>query len=126
QQSLPYDSAPVFHTVHLPRLLLSILSMIRPPPRSTLFPYTTLFRSSRRAGSESRLPNAGCGAQGTCWRSPAASPAGLDLKCLPRSEEHTSELQSRFDLVCRLLLEKKNNKNKHETIFMIESKSVQM
>src|SRR5437868_13300657 len=66
--------------------------MIRPPPRSTLFPYTTLFRS---------------------MLTPAFVPAKAAAMCfrkLPRqsrSEEHTSELQSRFDLVCRLLLEKK-------------------
>src|SRR5215207_5533950 len=64
--------------------------MIRRPPRSTLFPYTTLFRS--RASSRAEPP--------------AASPAGGARGC-PRSEEHTSELQSRVDLVCRLLLEKK-------------------
>src|SRR6266513_4015103 len=64
--------------------------MIRRPPRSTLFPYTTLFRSGCcTTGS------AGCTTPGSRWR------------CSPRSEEHTSELQSRFDLVCRLLLEKK-------------------
>src|SRR6266536_3948371 len=63
--------------------------MIRRPPRSTLFPYTTLFRSC------------GCPSRSSCWHSPCTpSPA--------RSEEHTSELQSRVDLVCRLLLEKKN------------------
>src|SRR6478672_13183352 len=65
--------------------------MIRRPPRSTLFPYTTLFRSSPSARSRS-------------WRSscpPTSAPR-------PRSEEHTSELQSRSELVCRLLLEKKN------------------
>src|SRR2546428_5175657 len=62
--------------------------MIRRPPRSTLFPYTTLFRSFRKT----------CNA---CWS--WLSPPGL----LRRSEEHTSELQSRSDLVCRLLLEKK-------------------
>src|SRR5438067_9983499 len=71
--------------------------MIRRPPRSTLFPYTTLFRSGRR-----RL---GPGRRG--------DPAGVELVLGrgrgPRSEEHTSELQSRFDLVCRLLLEKKKN-----------------
>src|SRR6266446_8808136 len=66
--------------------------MIRRPPRSTLFPYTTLFRSpaaagSRRTGARSRAPR-------PCWR----------------SEEHTSELQSPCNLVCRLLLEKKKNK----------------
>src|SRR5689334_25041728 len=73
--------------------------MIRRPPRSTLFPYTTLFRSSQ------------------------AGPGGVDLQLLrllrakrevylinSRSEEHTSELQSQFHLVCRLLLEKKKNK----------------
>src|SRR6266496_6155715 len=64
--------------------------MIRRPPRSTLFPYTTLFRSGRR----------GWGA--APWRTTAGR--------FPRSEEHTSELQSRRDLVCRLLLEKKKKK----------------
>src|SRR3982751_3566911 len=67
--------------------------MIRRPPRSTLFPYTTLFRSS--GGLAAR-----CG--GVVARRRACAAAG-------RSEEHTSELQSRSDLVCRLLLEKKND-----------------
>src|SRR5689334_24845066 len=71
--------------------------MIRRPPRSTLFPYTTLFRSP--TGSGKRLP------RGTppraCATAPGPAPAW-------RSEEHTSELQSQFHLVCRLLLEKKN------------------
>src|SRR5215510_16091288 len=62
--------------------------MIRRPPRSTLFPYTTLFRS------------------GT-WRSAWCRPAADTTSTRPRSEEHTSELQSRGHLVCRLLLEKK-------------------
>src|SRR6266576_5272672 len=66
--------------------------MIRRPPRSTLFPYTTLFRS----------PD---GAQHVDVR-PAGARVRLSL--VRRSEEHTSELQSRRDLVCRLLLEKKN------------------
>src|SRR5436190_11763198 len=65
--------------------------MIRRPPRSTLFPYTTLFRSRRR----SRWPRLG--------PVPASGRSGPT----PRSEEHTSELQSHSDLVCRLLLEKK-------------------
>src|SRR5216683_3668926 len=76
--------------------------MIRRPPRSTLFPYTTLFRSRwRRAGSarNGRQPAAGI----------SAMRAGGDRR-KPRSEEHTSELQSRSDLVCRLLLEKKKTK----------------
>src|SRR5438067_10528469 len=76
--------------------------MIRRPPRSTLFPYTTLFRSSDGAAESAIVPD-----------------FAVDAKvrssfCSPRSEEHTSELQSRFDLVCRLLLEKKNTEN-HRT-----------
>src|SRR5437868_11780697 len=74
--------------------------MIRRPPTSTLFPYTTLFRSRRgQAGDDRRAPAPAPQPRG------AAGGAGLD-----RSEEHTSELQSRFDLVCRLLLEKKKKK----------------
>src|SRR3990172_9872589 len=70
--------------------------MIRRPPRSTLFPYTTLFRSSsgaypQKSDNGSASPNNGC-----------------------RSEEHTSELQSRLHLVCRLLLEKKKQKKKRQ------------
>src|SRR5258707_11781909 len=71
--------------------------MIRRPPRSTLFPYTTLFRSSGVAG------NGG----GTLWVNAAEVVLNGELR---RSEEHTSELQSRQYLVCRLLLEKKKNK----------------
>src|SRR5690349_24121385 len=67
--------------------------MIRRPPRSTLFPYTTLFRSS------SAINRARAACASSASRARAAWP--------PRSEEHTSELQSRRDLVCRLLLEKK-------------------
>src|SRR5436309_10999926 len=70
--------------------------MIRRPPRSTLFPYTTLFRSGSRWRSSSNISMAGCRGR---WRRGSA-PRG-------RSEEHTSELQSRENLVCRLLLEKK-------------------
>src|SRR5260221_6573155 len=78
--------------------------MIRRPPRSTLFPYTTLFRSSL---DDRNFCRHGCG---------PAAPAGLPpLSPQParrswRSEEHTSELQSHSDLVCRLLLEKKKKK----------------
>src|SRR2546421_2413705 len=81
--------------------------MIRRPPRSTLFPYTTLFRSSQ-PGRRAQPP----AVAGKSWtpRSPPIG-AGAAATCVPRSEEHTSELQSRSDLVCRLLLEKKN-KNK--------------
>src|SRR6266481_8587559 len=76
--------------------------MIRRPPRSTLFPYTTLFRSER---PPSRTRNCGTAP----WRarsSPRAHGRGPTAPCV-RSEEHTSELQSQFHLVCRLLLEKK-------------------
>src|SRR2546429_6799004 len=68
--------------------------MIRRPPRSTLFPYTTLFRSlAQRNGRTPRV----------------VRDAGGQGHLMERSEEHTSELQSRLHLVCRLLLEKKNN-----------------
>src|SRR2546429_2356746 len=83
--------------------------MIRRPPRSTLFPYTTLFRSHQlpRAGVESGEPLEG--RHPTVHGGRRVSPAGLDR----RSEEHTSELQSRLHLVCRLLLEKKKNETKY-------------
>src|SRR3989440_3266425 len=97
--------------------------MIRRPPRSTLFPYTTLFRSPPRrtrpatATLSPSAPSAG-------WRSSARSSSSNALsrtsgttsratsldRTANRSEEHTSELQSRSDLVCRLLLEKKKKK----------------
>src|SRR2546422_4456351 len=77
--------------------------MIRRPPRSTLFPYTTLFRSG--GGARAHRPRGGC-------RPPPPPRAAR------RSEEHTSELQSRLHLVCRLLLEKKK-KLKHTNIVTI-------
>src|SRR5437762_7810171 len=82
--------------------------MIRRPPRSTLFPYTTLFRSRRPAG-EALLRRLRGGGQGraACHRSRQGA-----LRRRARSEEHTSELQSPMYLVCRLLLEKKKKKNK--------------
>src|SRR5215510_12361575 len=80
-------------------ILLFFFLMIRRPPRSTLFPYTTLFRPCARRRRGRRVATAaGCRRAG----SPARGPR-------PRSEEHTSELQSRGHLVCRLLLEKKKN-----------------
>src|SRR2546422_2169365 len=90
--------------------------MIRRPPRSTLFPYTTLFRSRGEPGlghrplarRDDRLchqPGAGLG--------PADRPRPAASRRKRRSEEHTSELQSRLHLVCRLLLEKKKKKNTH-------------
>src|SRR5690349_22384048 len=81
--------------------------MIRRPPRSTLFPYTTLFRSVHRRGRRVRRGHHGASA-GTGGH--PAWPGGRSV----RSEEHTSELQSRRDLVCRLLLEKKKKKTKRK------------
>src|SRR5258707_4564199 len=102
--------------------------MIRRPPRSTLFPYTTLFRSGHIAG------NIPCQARGRI-HGRSAVVLGLvgchirkikpDIElfgCAPfeaRSEEHTSELQSRQYLVCRLLLEKKNSYNKDDIINLL-------
>src|SRR3954449_13632498 len=74
-------------------LLSFFFLMIRRPPRSTLFPYTTLFRSGR------------------CSRSWGGARSSSTRYASPRSEEHTSELQSHSHLVCRLLLEKKQRHN---------------
>src|SRR3712207_8779867 len=84
--------------------------MIRRPPRSTLFPYTTLFRSPARAPFAPADHPDQCLAplQRDPHRSAAVTLAGVDAALLHRSEEHTSELQSRQYLVCRLLLEKKH------------------
>src|SRR5256885_5332429 len=80
--------------------------MIRRPPRSTLFPYTTLFRSGR--GADRRLSNGDLTRKGDSARPRADTPRMLnDPAKAARSEEHTSELQSPCNLVCRLLLEKK-------------------
>src|SRR2546422_7360078 len=83
--------------------------MIRRPPRSTLFPYTTLFRSLRQGDEPQPLRRLrGRGVRG--------GHAGRRQGPQPRrSEEHTSELQSRLHLVCRLLLEKKKKKTSRET-----------
>src|SRR5258708_11017287 len=82
--------------------------MIRRPPRSTLFPYTTLFRSALRRQSAEGRARARVLRQAACARCGVADarPAG-ELTREHRSEEHTSELQSPDHLVCRLLLEKK-------------------
>src|SRR6266487_4729508 len=80
--------------------------MIRRPPRSTLFPYTTLFRSRTRR----QCPRPRRRSARGCWRRDASTPSG------PRSEEHTSELQSPVHLVCRLLLEKKKTPNKNSLL----------
>src|SRR2546427_4835216 len=96
--------------------------MIRRPPRSTLFPYTTLFRSCSPAPSPKATRQRPWGAGGGVFShakhggmySPAIHPCQGLLTMDTRSEEHTSELQSQSNLVCRLLLEKKKkNKQKH-------------
>src|SRR5438132_7673079 len=79
--------------------------MIRRPPRSTLFPYTTLFRSRKAVGATRRNILTQFFLEGAFQKK-------------LRSEEHTSELQSHSDLVCRLLLEKKKNKKNNTTINM--------
>src|SRR5690606_41210930 len=117
--------------LHLLPLTLSSMFFLltsRLPPRSTLFPYTTLFRSMSlqyAAGSPARA----CGTrQGRSW--PMARSGGLvtmagqahSFRTCPqscRSEEHTSELQSRENLVCRLLLEKKKHTQKMKYIYDI-------
>src|SRR2546422_4366205 len=88
--------------------------MIRRPPRSTLFPYTTLFRSHAERGTKAA---SGDQCDGGDARDPPntgrrSSPPGRKPGAGSRSEEHTSELQSRLHLVCRLLLEKKKKKKR--------------
>src|SRR5256885_3307633 len=96
--------------------------MIRRPPRSTLFPYTTLFRSSEQQRHIQEEPEA---------QRPFLLAACFenfeDVECLPekRSEEHTSELQSPCNLVCRLLLEKKKKKKKKLRISTYKKKKTQ-
>src|SRR5690349_22480061 len=95
-------------------LFIIFFLMIRPPPRSTLFPYTTLFRSRCcRAPSRPVAPSPRIRFPATDGSSPRPNHIPISqVGTIPsaRSEEHTSELQSRRDLVCRLLLEKKKNK----------------
>src|SRR2546427_9516831 len=101
--------------------------MIRRPPRSTLFPYTTLFRSQHggvgRAAADLPAVQSAVALRGDAGRSGAMDrgpcthrdgepfPTGRDRRRAGRSEEHTSELQSQSNLVCRLLLEKKKKKD---------------
>src|SRR2546430_13034076 len=94
--------------------------MIRRPPRSTLFPYTTLFRSQRAGVSQSRGVSGRIPVRGGHGEQRRAEGVSLRRHAKPsredvsRSEEHTSELQSQSNLVCRLLLEKKKNRT-HNT-----------
>src|SRR3712207_8811928 len=84
--------------------------MIRRPPRSTLFPYTTLFRSTRQDAARPGRGNAvGPPASSIRRSAKPMPPTAVASRKAARSEEHTSELQSRQYLVCRLLLEKKQN-----------------
>src|SRR5687768_18019945 len=85
--------------------------MIRPPPRSTLFPYTTLFRSPDCNTANNAALNCGFETGSFPPWIPLDIPGPFFPLQVGRSEEHTSELQSRLHLVCRLLLEKKNNKH---------------
>src|SRR2546421_7901511 len=89
--------------------------MIRRPPRSTLFPYTTLFRSRDCAARKRPATRATPARPSAATSAASAWIAAETVRCRSanRSEEHTSELQSRSDLVCRLLLEKKKKKKKH-------------
>src|SRR5947207_9843485 len=87
--------------------------MICPPPRSTLFPYTTLFRSGLAVPGTPPVLTVSAGLTNSTTRMASFSPI-----VSVRSEEHTSELQSHSDLVCRLLLEKKkhNRKTQHNNV----------
>src|SRR2546421_9700328 len=100
--------------------------MIRRPPRSTLFPYTTLFRSapisSTRWPGRNSSSSSICAISDGCEEELSGIPCGVRLVTIAssrytdsRSEEHTSELQSRSDLVCRLLLEKKKKTTKKQS-----------
>src|SRR2546429_3381273 len=101
--------------------------MIRRPPRSTLFPYTTLFRSpkpARLADRTQSAPQARRLYAARRQRYPRCQTAKPCHLAVTRSEEHTSELQSRLHLVCRLLLEKK--KNKKDTCVVLTSTLLQL
>src|SRR5438067_10117178 len=92
--------------------------MILPPPRSTLFPYTTLFRSFSVVVQGS-LVNTAARLAGVPMTQSDQEPWHVSVRLRdPRSEEHTSELQSRFDLVCRLLLEKKKKKITFQWLYL--------
>src|SRR5258706_16218308 len=93
------QSLLLFHTSVAVLVLIFFFLMIRRPPRSTLFPYTTLFRSAVTERAHDVI-------LGVVLVLRGLEPAG-SRRCVQRSEEHTSELQSLTNLVCRLLLEKK-------------------
>src|SRR5437867_7621415 len=107
------------------RFFLFFLLMRPPPPISTLFPYTTLFRSCRRCTQATRAITVR--AQTRSWTVARSTARRWIRSHRPgsrlRSEEHTSELQSPYDLVCRLLLEKKKKKHKKTHSATIHSNS---
>src|SRR5690242_21350380 len=98
------------HSYSWSLISLFFFLLLRRPPRSTLFPYTTLFRSTAFCSAFASLSIAASSARAVARSASATSRAEL------RSEEHTSELQSHVNLVCRLLLEKKKKKIQHSTI----------
>src|SRR4051794_41877387 len=104
-----YHFSFFFYILSFHSFLLFFFLMIRRPPRSTLFPYTTLFRSNiNRAITHAILFQTNCKTYMST------------IICFTRSEEHTSELQSPVHLVCRLLLEKKKKNNNHVYIIKTE------
>src|SRR5260370_13423218 len=94
--------------------------MIRRPPRSTLFPYTTLFRSQVLMGIHTGLPDVEVVSENEIAEGDQVAVRWTMHGTHTRSEEHTSELQSHLNLVCRLLLEKKKKNNIHK----LESDSI--
>src|SRR5690606_42134140 len=103
-------------TSHPPHSTFFFL-LIRRPPRSTLFPYTTLFRSRERRAAQPGMRRQSAARDRACPRRGGRRQRAVARRARPgtsgRSEEHTSELQSRENLVCRLLLEKKKKQYAH-------------
>src|SRR5437773_6800222 len=100
--------------------------MVRRPPRSTLFPYTTLFRSKKnRSFGVWRYARAACTNVAICSTPTALATFRFGSTGSTRSEEHTSELQSHHDLVCRLLLEKKKKKNESNDARIVTSRTIE-
>src|SRR5699024_11697424 len=121
---------PIYALFSVPRLCIIVffLSTSRRPPTSTLFPYTTLFRSpDRHHEGVKRIMTLmvpalfGVSVSQINLLLDTVLASFLQTGSISRSEEHTSELQSRFDLVCRLLLEKKNKTRIHDKISNIET-----
>src|SRR5437867_9996162 len=106
-----HDHSLFFFLIFSLSFFLFFFLILRRPPRSTLFPYTTLFRSRKIPGA--RLPLL-CYHYFPAAYCPYASAILASAASPWRSEEHTSELQSPYDLVCRLLLEKKKKKQKQK------------